>query len=69
MQGVAGATGLAKRGAGKVTLTSSNSYTGLTTVEAGTLELGLMAQAPVLTGGGADIQGDQQIGSGTFEYG
>ena len=42
-------------------LNTSNTYTGLTTVEAGTLELGLMAQSPVLTGGGADIQGGKVV--------
>ena len=60
-KGIAGSTGLTKQGTGKVTLTSVNTYTGLTAVEAGTLELGLMAQAPVLTGGGADIQGGEIV--------
>ena len=58
---ISGAGNLNKTGAGKVTLTSANSYMGLTSVEAGTLELALMAQAPVLTGGGADIQGGELV--------
>ena len=59
--GIVGSTGLTKQGTGKVTMTSANSYTGLTTVEAGTLQLGLNAQSTVLTGGGADIQGGEIV--------
>ena len=55
-KGIVGSASLTKQGNGNVTLTSVNSYTGLTTVEAGTLQLGIGAQSPVLTGGGADIQ-------------
>ena len=40
-----------------VLLSGANTYTGLTTVLAGTLELGLNAFSPVLSGGGADVQG------------
>ena len=47
--------GITKLGAGTLTLTGANSYTGLTTVRAGTLELGVNAQSPVLTGGGASL--------------
>ena len=61
-KGIAGATGLLKQGTGKVTLNSVNTYTGTTTVQAGTLELGLAAQAPVLANaGGADIQGGKLV--------
>ena len=61
--GITGATGgVTKQGAAKVTMDSVNSYTGTTTVKAGTLELGMTAQDPVLTGaGGADIQGGKII--------
>ena len=62
VKGIAGATGVLKQGAGKVTLNSVNTYTGTTTVQGGTLELGVSAQAPVLAGaGGADIQGGKLI--------
>jgi autotransporter-associated beta strand protein len=62
-----GATGrraaLTKVGAGTLTLTGSNNYTGPTTVTGGTLVLGPSAQEPIFGGGavatpaGADIQG------------
>ena len=45
-------------------LTGANTYTGPTTVKAGTLELGPSAQSPVLTGGGANIL----AGSVVFDY-
>ena len=48
---------LTKATDGTVALSGTNDYTGLTTVDGGgTLELGSGAQAPVLSGGGADIQ-------------
>ena len=56
--------GVTKLGAGTLTLTGANSYTGLTTVKAGTLELGPSAQSQVLTGGGANIL----AGSLAFDY-
>ena len=40
-----------------LTLTGYNNYTGLTTIVAGALELGVDAQGPVLSGGGVNIQG------------
>ena len=61
-KGIAGATGVLKQGAGKVTLNSVNTYTGTTTVQAGTLELGPSAQVPVLVNaGGANVQGGKLI--------
>lgn len=61
-KGIAGTTGLVKRGTGTVTLDCVNTYSGATVVEAGTLELGLCAQAPVLTGaGGVDVQGGKLL--------
>ena len=56
--------GVTKLGAGTLTLTGANTYTGLTTVKAGTLELGPSAQSPVLTGAGANIL----AGSLAFDY-
>src|SRR5581483_11461046 len=49
-------------------LTGANTYTGLTTVKNGTLELGTAAQNPVLstsiTPGAADVQGGRLV----FDY-
>ena len=46
-----------KIGAGKLILNGANDYTGLTTVNGGTLQLGSLAQTPVLLGAnGADIK-------------
>jgi autotransporter-associated beta strand protein len=70
---------LTKSGAGTLTCTAANSYTGLTTVKAGTLQLNgwdvgpppsdMNAWAPVLTGGGADIQGAVGVSSKlVFDY-
>jgi fibronectin-binding autotransporter adhesin len=54
-----------KAGAGTWRLSGSNAYTGVTTLEAGTLRLAPAAQTPVLTGaGGAAIAG----GSLELEY-
>ncbi len=61
---LAGAATLAKTTAGTVTLSGANSYTGTTTVKAGTLELGTAAESPVLSGAGADVQG----GTLVFDY-
>ena len=67
-KGIAGATGILKQGTGKVTLSSVNSYTGVTTVDGlgGTLQLNgvTKAQAPVLTGGGANIKAGKMV----FDY-
>ena len=53
---ISGGGGLTQMGTGRITLTGSNSYTGLTTVLAGgTIELGANAQATVLANG-ADIE-------------
>jgi autotransporter-associated beta strand protein len=56
--------GVTKFGAGTLTFSGANTYTGPTTVKAGTLELGPAAQSPVLTGGGANIL----AGSLVFDY-
>ena len=61
---LAGTNGLTKNGAGKLTLGGADTYTGLTTVTGGTLELGLPAQNCVLNLGGADIQAGKMI----FDY-
>jgi len=55
-----------KLGANTLILSGTNTYTGLTTVKAGTLQLGVNAQAPVLTGAnGADIQGGKMLLDGS----
>ena len=60
--GIAGAATVLKQGTGTVVMNSANTYTGVTTVEAGTLQLGPTAQAPVMSGaGGADIQGGKLV--------
>ena len=61
---LAGFAAFTKTGPGAVVLTGSASYTGLTTVYDGTLELGVNAQSPVLYGLGADIQGGKVL----FDY-
>jgi autotransporter-associated beta strand protein len=57
--------GLKKSGDGTVHLSGANSYTGLTTVKAGTLQLGALAQAPIFNEtpgeGRADIQGGKMV--------
>ncbi|MEI6079000.1 MAG: autotransporter-associated beta strand repeat-containing protein, partial [Verrucomicrobiota bacterium] len=47
--GIAGSTGLTKSGAGKLTLTTANSYTGATTVNGGTLALTNNGALPLAT--------------------
>ena len=64
IQSTAGTLSLSKIGTGTVTLSGPNSYTGLTTVNGGTLELGAAAQDPVLTLGGADIMAGKLV----FDY-
>ena len=59
---------MTKQGLGTLTLTGANTYSGLTTVKQGTLELGANAFEAVLhtstSGLGADIQGGQLV----FDY-
>ena len=54
-------TAINKSGSGKLVLTGANAYNGLTTVAAGTLQLGADAQSLVLTGIGCDIQGGKML--------
>ena len=54
-------TNLIKASNGIVTLSGSNTYTGLTTVYDGKLELGDAAQNAILNLGGADINGGQLV--------
>ena len=58
--GIAGSTGLTKSGAGKLTLTTANSYAGATTVNGGTLALSNngalpLANAITINGGTLDL--------------
>jgi len=64
-KGIIGAATLLKQGAAKVTISTPNSYTGVTTVEAGTLQLnGDGAQNPVLNLGGTNLKGGKIV----FDY-
>jgi autotransporter-associated beta strand protein len=63
-KGIAGATGVVKQGTGKVTLNGVNTYSGVTTVQAGTLQMSEYSYGNVATNGGADIQG----GKGILDY-
>ena len=63
--GLAGSAVLNKSGQGTAILNGPCTYTGLTTVANGTLQLGPAAQSAVLAGGGADIQAGKIV----FNYG
>jgi autotransporter-associated beta strand protein len=58
---IRGAGTVTKAGAGRLTLSGTNTYTGVTAVTAGTLVLTPSAQYPVFDGDGADIQGGRII--------
>ena len=68
MVAASAAGGVTKAGAGTLTLTAANTYTGLTVVKKGTLKLTEAALEAVLhtttTGLGADIQGGYLV----FDY-
>ena len=62
---ISGTGTVTQAGTGLTLVTGPNTYTGVTTVQRGTLELAANAQAPVLTNaGGADIQ----TGQVNFDY-
>jgi autotransporter-associated beta strand protein len=66
---ISGVGGVTQMGPGRVILTGSNTYKGLTTVNAGgALELGVSAEATVLTYG-ADVQNSStSVGTLVFDY-
>lgn len=60
-----GVVAITKAGAGTWTLSGNNDYTGVTTIQDGTLRLSTAAQSPVLTNaGGADLRGGKLV----FDY-
>jgi autotransporter-associated beta strand protein len=62
---ITGGLGVTKIGSGTQRLAGSNGYTGQTTLNGGTLVLaGAVAQGPVLTGNGTDIQHGRMV----FDY-
>jgi fibronectin-binding autotransporter adhesin len=62
--GLAGSSGITKTGDGLLSLLGDHFYTGLTTVQAGTLQMSEGSYVNVFTNGGADIQG----GKGVLDY-
>ena len=64
---ISGSGSVTKLAAGAATLTGTNTYTGRTTTQGGTLQLnGPGARNPILTGGGTDIQNGRTIE--VFDY-
>ncbi|MCE5269316.1 MAG: autotransporter-associated beta strand repeat-containing protein, partial [Planctomycetaceae bacterium] len=59
-----GIVSVTKTGSNVLVLCGINTYTGRTTVQGGTLQLGLAAQSAILNGGGVDIQ----YGKVVFDY-
>src|SRR5204863_1456783 len=56
--------GITKIGSGTWTLNGANTYTGLTTIASGIVQLGSAAYAPVLNNGGANITNGRLV----FDY-
>jgi autotransporter-associated beta strand protein len=64
-KGIVGSAIVLKQGTAKATVSSANSYTGVTTIEGGTLQFnGAAARNPVLNLGGANIKAGTMI----FDY-
>ena len=62
--GAPSATGLSKYGAGKLTLSGNNTYSGVTAIYGGTLEvLGSLGATNVFVGGGAKLSGSGPVGN------
>jgi outer membrane autotransporter protein len=66
---IAGAGGLTKRGAGALTLTGANTYSGTTTIEAGTLIVDGSLASPVMVSSGTTLAGTGTLGAGVANHG
>ncbi len=63
---ISGATGLTKSGTGKLTISTNNDYTGITTINAGTVSVGSESNLGGLAGGNVVLNGGTLESTATF---